>query len=160
MNISRKTRSFIAGVLTAATLLLSPAAQAQDFRGGGLITNFTGCSAQGWSGSEFVRARLRLAASTSSGRNSLSLFLPDGAINLDLPEPMTTGGAPRRFWGAATWEEFGAWDPRPRMNYRQVRAIGGPTPATAQDLLLQIRVRAFNWMPGCEVTMMLALTRV
>ncbi|MCB1388270.1 MAG: hypothetical protein KDK12_03835 [Rhodobacteraceae bacterium] len=159
MNIARKTRNLIGALVAAATLTLAPMAQAVDFRGGGAITDFTGCSAQGWSGAAFVRARFRLADGASNGLNNLSLFMPDGTINLAIDDPLADTRTWRRSYGNATFYEWGNWDPRPRVRFRQVTPIGGATVAEATDLLLRIRVRGFNWMPACEVMIVLALHR-
>jgi hypothetical protein len=160
MNIFRKTRVVIAGIATALLLALAPAAQAQDFRGGGAITDFVGCESQGWDGSVGVRARFRLAATASDGLNNLSLYMADTAFHLVIPDPLSDTGTWRRFWGTAAYAEWDNWSPRPRVRFRQVTPIGGATPATATDLLLRMRVRGFNWMPGCEAMIVLALHRV
>ncbi|MCA0206132.1 MAG: hypothetical protein LCH92_17445 [Proteobacteria bacterium] len=159
MTLFSRTRLMIAGLIAAASLSLAPAALAQDFRGGGSISEFTNCEEQGWSGPQMIRARMRLAATASNGMNALSLFLTDGTVTLTIPDPLAPGGTWRRIWGGAVWDEPGGWDPRPRVRIRNVFVIGGATPAEAEDLLIRLRVRGFNWMPYCEATVVLALTR-
>lgn len=159
MSNNSRIRALIRALVTVGALLTAPLAQAQDFRGGGVITDFAGCEAQGFRGAEFVRARLRLGSPEGNANTTLSLFFPDGAIDLTLPGEIARGTAWSRAWGTAIWFGPGNWDPRPRLRFRQVTPVGSSTVAEATDLMLRLQVRGFNWLAGCNVSIAVALTR-
>jgi len=146
----------------AAALFAAPAAQAQEFRGGGALHSFSGCEEQGWSDTTFVRARMRLA-DDNNAEHSVSLFLPaGGAVSVSFNYNFRPSTRFRRSTGYAVWEAFGRWSPNPQTRLRLVEVIApdGESLANATDLRLQLQIKNFNWLRGCRATVDLAVIRI
>ncbi|MCB1395464.1 MAG: hypothetical protein KDJ98_05690 [Rhodobacteraceae bacterium] len=151
----------VAALGLAAALFAAPAAQAQNFRGGGAMHSFSGCEEQGWSNTQFVRARMRLA-SDNNAEHSISLFLPSGGtVSVNFSYNFRPSNRFRRSTGYAVWEALGRWQPNPQTRLRLVEVIApdGASLANATDLRLQFQIKNFNWMRGCRVTVDLAVAR-
>lgn len=93
--------------------------------------------------------------------NSLTLFFDDGALNMQIRNPLVRTTTYTYGWGSAYWDRPGSWDPRPRLRVRlvDVLAPSGGTIETATELHFRLQVSGFNWMRLCRATAEVVLAR-
>ena len=139
MSMHSTIRNLLAAASLATGLAGAPAL-AETYGGGGSLTSFDGCQAQGWSNGQMLRARFVPADDNDGVVNLISLFLPNGgAINLSIVEPFERATAWRRMTGVATWDSVARWDPRPRFRIRPLTLYPpGSTLANATDIEMRI----------------------
>ena len=98
MSMHSTIRNLLAAASLATGLAGAPAL-AETYGGGGSLTSFDGCQAQGWSNGQMLRARFVPADDNDGVVNLISLFLPNGgAINLSIVEPFERATAWRRLY--------------------------------------------------------------
>jgi len=137
-----------------ALLLAAVPAQAQtEYRGGGFVSRFAGCGANGWSGREAVLARVSPAGlpGNDPANSRISLFLSTYALHFSLPAAGLDSGQ----WAAAVatgWigARVGSGDLTPRPLLRRV-ALPSATVDPGGTLHLVADIANFDYLTGCTV---------
>lgn len=159
MFLSRLTARLACLAATAALLgaMGATAASAQvQFRGGGFVSNFSGCEQYGWRDqSLMIRARYRPAELSQDNTTSLSLYLHNGAENYSRSGPLDFTF--QSLQGNFIWTGSGRTTPRPRI--RVLTQDPEVITAETRDIQMRFRIRNFGVLPGCQADVGLVLTR-
>ncbi|KPQ07392.1 MAG: hypothetical protein HLUCCA12_06140 [Rhodobacteraceae bacterium HLUCCA12] len=136
-------------------------AQAQNqvqFRGGGYVSNFSGCEDYGWNADTNMMIRARYSPgelAANDNRTSLSVYLPMGAENYS-----RRGSFGRNFrgvQGSFVWSGGGRIIPRPRV--RVIAQNPQNISDTTGEIQMRLRVRNFGVLEGCMAEIGLVMTR-
>lgn len=145
----------IAPAAVALGLALGAAPARAEYAGGGYLSDYSGCEANGWPVvTEMFRARY--SPSEEGGRNcELVLNLAVGGV---MVYRLNSTMAPSRLWrtaqGFATWGALYASNPRPslRVVERRNATTGNASIPRTPEIYMQVRIRNFNGARGCTVT--------
>jgi hypothetical protein len=170
-NLASISRRLAVGVLAVvAGVVLSVAPAKADFRGGGIINNFTEQCPDYWprNGTDIVRARYRASEVFGNFPSSVTLAFTTGSMQVSLWGPMTPsqsffGGSMRYMFTEFFFQPGGPVGPRVRVVQRLVterlNPSGPNTVENARELVLRLRVQNFDGTPGCAVTIATTLRR-
>lgn len=154
-------RSSVAAAAFGLLSLGATAAQADLFRGAGVLYNFSGCEAMSVGTTSLVQARMD--ASTVEGEPShLTLYHTAGsAENFVIRQPLERSNRWTRSPGTILHETLTQMRPVPRTRIRHF-SIQRPRRAElsrATDLRMTMEIRDFKGFSGCRATVSLVLTR-
>ncbi|MCB1390262.1 MAG: hypothetical protein KDK12_14145 [Rhodobacteraceae bacterium] len=157
--IDRSTRlRVLAGALAGAALLGSaPVAQAAtELRGGGFVSDFSGCDQNGWAGTERVLVRFRPAGQdgNSPDFSSITLLFNSGAINFLIPDQ-----DPSNWIETTSTQIFSGFSLDPVPTQLRLLSISAQIDATTEMLFASFEVNNFSSLEGCSAFIRVALGR-
>ena len=148
----------VATGLTVSAVAAVPAIAATEFQGGGFVTNFTGCDAQGWSGVVRVVSRMQPAGLPENDPTitHLSIVYGTGIHIIDFAGPPSLDWAPVEMW--STWTSVTDYldgEVAARMLPGSTLSIDNST----QQIVLNAEINGFGGNPGCSALVVVVLNK-